>query len=85
MSYLQCPRCRASFHEGVIYESPDACPRCGARFDDRSTRRARLRRALTGRARADTPDWEEITGQQYTRHVVTRIAVGEHGDRSAAA
>ena len=66
MQYLDCPRCRARFHAGVIYEPLDRCPRCGAAFDPR---RFSLGRALRGALRRpvlrEAPDWESITGSQY--------------------
>jgi hypothetical protein len=66
MPYVDCPRCRASFHIGTIYEPRDACPRCGAPFY--SSERRRLRVGLKRRAVVEAPDWEAITGSQYVHH-----------------
>ncbi len=85
MSYLDCPRCRARFHTGVIYESPDSCPRCGAPLrPERSTLRDHLRGARR-RAHAQALDWEAVTGSQYLRHHLIRTEPEDHGDTPAAA
>ena len=68
MKYVQCPRCQARFHTGVIYESVEECSRCGASlFPARSGFRARLRLVLKRQGLRDSLDWEAITGSQYTR------------------
>ena len=73
MSYLDCPRCRARFHTGVIYESLDACPRCGADLrPQRPSLRDHLRSTRRRRGRAQAPDWEAITGSQYLHHHLIR-------------
>jgi hypothetical protein len=86
MSHLDCPRCRARFHTGVIYESPDSCPRCGAPLrPERPTLRDHLRAARGRRSWAQAPDWEAITGSQYLRHRLIRTEPEDHGDTPAAA
>lgn len=73
MPYLDCPRCRARFHTGAIYEPLAFCPRCGAPFDvpHRGIRHAL--RALIGRGKDDEVlDWEKITGSQYAARRVRR-------------
>lgn len=82
MQYLECPRCRATFHVGAIYERLEACPRCGAplhvpppSFGDR------IRRALKRHPPAETPDWETITGQQYTVRDARRAERDHDGNR----
>lgn len=64
MKYVQCPRCRARFHTGLIYESPDACTRCGAPLPHRRLHLGEQLRALLDRK---SLDWEAITESQYTR------------------
>jgi hypothetical protein len=73
MSYIDCPRCHATFHTGPIYEPLDSCPRCGQPFyEPRPARRAHARGSFSHRrAAAEPPDWEAITGSQYTRRRVT--------------
>ena len=74
MKYVQCPRCSARFHTGVIYESIDACSRCGAPLVPRWPRFLdRLRAPLVRGGTGNSLDWEAITGSQYVRrHVVLR-------------
>jgi hypothetical protein len=61
MQYVDCPRCRARFHAGAVYESPDFCPRCGAALDSpRPSRGEQLRGLLGRRALSEAPDWEAI-------------------------
>ena len=68
MKYVQCPRCRTRFHTGLIYESPEACTRCGAPLPSRRTRLAAQLRALADRRLGrDKLDWEAITGSQYAK------------------
>jgi hypothetical protein len=43
MQNLDCPRCRASFHTGAIYEDLEFCPRCGAPLTSPSRGRWRAR------------------------------------------
>jgi hypothetical protein len=78
LQYLDCPRCRARFHTGPIYERLTACPRCGASFDPPPPRlRERLRTRFGGRGVEELPDWETITGSQYAARVyVTRTRTG---------
>ena len=67
MKYVQCCRCQARFHAGVIYEPIEECPRCGAAVHARASRlHARVRALLR---RPDELDWEAITGSQYTPRV----------------
>jgi uncharacterized C2H2 Zn-finger protein len=69
VQFLDCPRCRARFHTGLIYLRLEACPRCGASFAGvRSGAAPRLRR-IFGRDEVgrDATDWETITGSQYSR------------------
>jgi hypothetical protein len=80
VSYLYCPACRATFREGVIYESRQACPRCGASLDGRPRRLGRLRRALRRNQLVQGPDWEAITGSQYTRRRVSPGGLEDRGD-----
>jgi hypothetical protein len=69
MPYLDCPRCHATFHVGVIYESLESCPRCGAPFyPPRPSFREQVRGVLGRRTLGEAPDWEAITGSQYARH-----------------
>jgi hypothetical protein len=79
MRYLTCPRCHSSFHTGAIYEALEVCPRCGASlYSPRPNFRRQLRGALKGRpAPGDAPDWEAITGSQYTHRRVTRAHADE--------
>jgi hypothetical protein len=85
MSYLNCPRCRARYHSGVIYESPESCPRCGAPLrPERPGLRDQIRCARV-RARLQAPDWEAITGSQYLRHHLVQADPDDHGDTTAAA
>ncbi len=80
MSYLHCPACRATFHEGVIYESREVCPRCGAPLNGRSRRLGRLRRALLRSRLVEGPDWEAITGSQYLRRRIRQADLEDRGD-----
>ena len=86
MKYVQCPRCRAQFHTGVIYESVEECSRCGAPLSPaRSRFRARLRLTLERQGLRDNLDWEAITGSQYTRsHLATRTCDRRSGKAAAA-
>jgi len=71
MKFVECPRCRARFHTGIIYESLERCPRCDGRFDATKTAfPARLRVSLRRRVLRDNLDWEAVTGSQYTRRGV---------------
>jgi hypothetical protein len=66
MQYLDCSRCRARFHTGVIYESLERCPRCGAHLSPHRTRfLGRLRDALGSRAGRSELGWEAVTGAQF--------------------
>jgi len=66
MHYLDCPRCRARFHAGVIYYRLERCPRCDASLDGARPRIGKLLRSALGRrGLADAPDWETITSSQY--------------------
>jgi len=66
MKYVQCPRCRTRFHTGLIYESPEACTRCGTPLPHRRARFREPLRAITDRRRGRSDlDWEAITGSQY--------------------
>ena len=79
MPYIDCPRCHASFHTGPIYEPLESCPRCGQPFyEPRRTRRAQGR-GIFSRAVSEPPDWEAITGSQYTRRRVTPAKPDERG------
>jgi hypothetical protein len=81
MQYLTCPRCHSSFRTGVIYQAPEACPRCGAPFH--STRPSlweHLREGVNVGVRSDAPDWEAITESQYARQRVTRREPEGHDD-----
>jgi hypothetical protein len=79
--YLECPRCRATFHTGAIYERLEVCPRCGARLDlPEPSLRERLRRALRRRPPGESPDWETITGSQYTVRDVRRPDRDQNGN-----
>ena len=85
MTYLNCPRCRARYHSGVIYESLDSCPRCGAPL---RPERPRLRDHILGarvRGRLQAPDWEAITSSQYLRHHLIRTDPDDQGGPTAAA
>lgn len=86
MPYLDCPRCHATFHTGPIYEPRDSCPRCGQAFNEpRPTRREARGIFSHRRAVSETPDWEAITGSQYTRRRVTPTKPDEHDHTSATA
>ena len=91
MQYLTCPRCHSSFHTGAIYEALEVCPRCGAPFQPpRPSLWEHLREGVGPRVRGDAPDWEAITGSQYTRHLVTRTNPaggldGSHGPSAPVA
>jgi hypothetical protein len=80
VSYLHCPACRATFHEGVIYESREVCPRCGEPLNGRSRRLGRLRRALLRSRLVEGPDWEAITGSQYLRRRISQADLEDRGD-----
>jgi rRNA maturation protein Nop10 len=68
MKYIDCRRCRARFHTGVIYEPIDRCPRCGgALHRSRPRLREQLRRVVRRRSLGPALDWEAITGSQYAR------------------
>jgi hypothetical protein len=69
MKYVQCPRCRARFHTGVIYESVEECARCGTPLIGRPAARDQLRALLRGRR--ERLDWEAITSSQYVSHLTT--------------
>ena len=72
MKYVQCPRCRARFHTGVIYEPLEACSRCGAPLSrTRWPLRGQLRKVLERSRIRDGLDWEAITGSQYIRRHVS--------------
>ena len=80
MKYVHCPRCQARFHTGVIYESPDVCTRCGTPLPERGRRVGGQLRAILGRRLGrSTPDWEAITGSQYTDRRVARRSSGPPG------
>jgi hypothetical protein len=68
MEYLDCPNCRARLHVGLLYVTPEACPRCGAPTKaPRRNLRARLG-AVTprhSRSTVEPTDWEQITRAQY--------------------
>jgi hypothetical protein len=84
MEYLECPRCRATFRAGAVYERLEVCPRCGAPLHlPRPSFGGRLRRALRRRAVEETPDWETITGSQYGVRGVTRPERNQNGDTPA--
>lgn len=86
MQYLTCPRCHSSFHTGVLYEALEVCPRCGAPFHlPRPSLRDQLRGALGRRTVDDAPDWEAITGSQYTHQRVIRRQPDGHGNLAPAA
>jgi hypothetical protein len=88
MQYLTCPRCHSSFRTGVFYQTPEVCPRCGAPFQPpRPSLWEHLREGVGPRVRGDAPDWEAITGSQYTGHVLTRTnpAGGPDGSHSPSA
>jgi uncharacterized C2H2 Zn-finger protein len=86
MNFLECPRCRARFHTGIIYESPELCPRCGAGFaTSRAGLRTRLEALLKRRVLRDTLDWEAVTGSQYIRRGVTPRGRDGNGNRPAPA
>ena len=85
MTYVHCPRCRAKYHTGVIYESLESCPRCGEPLGpERPSLRDHIRGARA-RARLQAPDWEAITGSQYLRHQLIRTDPDDQGDTTAAA
>jgi DNA-directed RNA polymerase subunit RPC12/RpoP len=66
MQNLDCSRCRARFHSGLIYESLERCPRCGARLSPGRTRLIRrLLDGLRSRGGRGELDWEAVTGSQY--------------------
>jgi hypothetical protein len=86
MKYVKCPRCRARFHTGLIYESPDACTRCGAPLPYRRPRLGeQLRALLARRPGRDSLDWEAITGSQYTRPQRATRSGGRRSGKAAAA
>jgi hypothetical protein len=86
MQYLTCPHCHSSFRTSVIYEAPEVCPRCGAPFrQPRPSLWEHLREGVDHRARSDAPDWEAITGSQYTRQQVVRREPEGSSDTSARA
>lgn len=73
MQFINCPRCRARFHTGAIYERLAVCPRCGAPFQlQHAGVGAWLQHAFRRRFGRDAPDWETITAAQYDRRRVTR-------------
>ena len=68
MPLIDCPRCRASFRTGAIYEQLPACPRCGAPLDQGRSRNRGQGGGFLRRSRPPVePDWEAITGAQYAR------------------
>jgi hypothetical protein len=71
MKYVQCPRCRARFHTGFIYESVEECSRCGTPLPSGGHRIRDQLRALLQRRR-DGLDWEAITKSQYVSHLGSR-------------
>ena len=78
MKYVDCPRCRARFPTGVIYESVQECARCGAPL---LTGGPRLRDQLRGLLRRqERPDWEAITSSQYA----SRLASPPRGTESGS-
>jgi DNA-directed RNA polymerase subunit RPC12/RpoP len=84
MKYVQCPRCRARFHTGVIYERVEQCARCGAPLlTGRSGIQNRLRAAIDRKRIRESLDWEAVTGSQYVRRSVVTTERG--GDSAAAA
>jgi hypothetical protein len=86
MKFVQCYRCRARFHTGVIYEVHDSCPRCGTLFSaGRASLRERFRQALKRRMGRDGLDWEAITGSQYLPRREVATSVGEDRNRPAPA
>jgi hypothetical protein len=65
MQDLECPRCRAGFHTGVLSAPLETCPRCGAPFPQpRSDGEARPG-IFGNRAAIDAPDWETVAGAEY--------------------
>ena len=84
MTYLNCPRCRAKYHTGVIYESLESCPRCGAPLGP-GARAFATTFAARASERSRRPDWEAITGSQYLRHHLIRMDPDDQGDTTAAA
>jgi uncharacterized C2H2 Zn-finger protein len=73
VQFLDCPRCRARFRTGFIYEHFEACPRCGTSFrESRSDTGARLHQIFGRRAAGDVPDWETITQSQYAGSRIAR-------------
>lgn len=70
MPYLECPRCHATFRTGPIYEPRDSCPRCGQAFNEPRPSRRHARGIFSHRrVVSEAPDWEAITGAQYTSAV----------------
>jgi hypothetical protein len=81
MKYLLCPRCRARFHTGLIYESLEACSRCGSPLAPRRWRlHGQLREFLKRSTVRDSLDWEAITGSQYIRRQVIAKGRGQGGN-----
>jgi predicted nucleic acid-binding Zn-ribbon protein len=77
MKYVQCPRCGARFHTGVIYESLEACSRCGAPLSPGHRRlRDQVRNLVKRRGVRDGLDWEAITSSQYVRRHVAVLSPG---------
>jgi len=86
MQYLDCPRCRARFHTGVIYEPLNVCPRCGTSLrSDRPRLVEQLRAVLRRRVLREAPDWEAITGAQYIHRRATPPDPDQHGNTPATA
>jgi hypothetical protein len=68
MKYVQCSRCRARFHTGVIYETVEVCGRCGAPL---GTPRVRDQLRTLLHRRRERLDWEAITGSQYASRLTS--------------
>ncbi|MBV8431762.1 MAG: hypothetical protein JO244_11395 [Solirubrobacterales bacterium] len=86
MKYVQCSRCRARFHIGLIYDSPRACARCGAPLSLTRWRFGVRAREVLKRSRVrDSLDWEAITGSQYIRRPVRAKDPGQNGGTASPA
>ena len=85
MPYVDGPRCQPTFHAGPMYELRDSSPRCGHALDEpRPTRRQSSRHLLPSPRCQRSPDWEAITGSQFTRPRVTPTNPDEHDHTPAA-
>jgi hypothetical protein len=78
MQHIECRNCRLRVHSGLLYETLEHCPRCGAAlYPPRTTVAEQLLSALHLRGPNNTEpiDWERITKAQYgDRHYVSRKA-----------